>query len=73
MPPAAPDPHPHAGIRLDVPHVRRPQAVLGDDPQGVALERLSDRHLARLAAAASGGLEQHVTGERKARPSGPPH
>ena len=45
--------------------------MLGDDPERVALERLPDRHLARLAAAASGRLEEHVARQRQRRPARP--
>ena len=71
--PAPPDPHAHARIRLDVPDVGGAQAVLGDDPERVAVERLPDRHLARLSAPAAGRLEEHVARERQAGARRRPH
>ena len=46
---AAPDPHPYTRIGLMFRTQGRAQAVLGHDPERVALERLPNRHLARLA------------------------
>jgi hypothetical protein len=40
--------------------------VLGDDPEGVAVEPFTDGRLPRLAGLAAGGLEDARTGERDA-------
>ena len=65
--PAAPEADAYARVRLDVADVGRPQAVLGHDPERVALERLPDRHLTRLSAPAPGRLEEDVARKGNAR------
>ncbi len=62
--PAPPDPDAHAWVGLDVAHVAA-AAVLGEHPEGVALERLAHRRAARLAALAARRLEDHQPRQRQ--------
>ena len=64
--PSPVDAKPHSRVGLDVAHVARPPAVLGNDPEGVPLETVSDRVPSGQAGLESGRLEQrpprHETG-----------
>ena len=72
-PPPAAHQHPHPGVGLDVADVVRAAAVLGHDPEGVAVQAVTDRRTPRQAAGASGGLEQGVAGDPPAPDQRGPH
>src|SRR5688572_19338196 len=64
--PAAAALHAHARVRADVPDVGSALAVLGHDPERVAVEALADGCATRLAGLAAGRLEDARAREREA-------
>jgi hypothetical protein len=66
-PPSSTDLHPHPRIGLEVADVVGAAAVLGDDPERVAVETVADRVPARAVRSAAGRLEERMGGRDNAQ------
>jgi len=63
--------NPDAGAGLKVADVIGPRSVLGDDPEGVADQPVTDGRLPGLAAASADGLEHRVSRRHNTEPEQP--
>ena len=68
--PAPPDAHSHPRVRLDVAHIGSAEAVLGHDPERVALQRPADRRAAGLARFSARRFQDRDPWERESGAGG---